>query len=47
MIRVENLTRYYHTLCAVDRISFTVQPGDLGSVANGPENHHTAHADRF
>jgi ABC-2 type transport system ATP-binding protein len=29
MIRVENLTRYYHTLCAVDRISFTVQQGEI------------------
>jgi ABC-2 type transport system ATP-binding protein len=29
MIRVENLTRYYHTLCAVDRISFTVQRGEI------------------
>jgi ABC-2 type transport system ATP-binding protein len=29
MIQVENLTRYYHTLCAVDRISFNVQKGEI------------------
>jgi ABC-2 type transport system ATP-binding protein len=29
MIRVENLTRYFHSLCAVERISFTVQKGEI------------------
>jgi gliding motility-associated transport system ATP-binding protein len=29
MIRVENLTRYYHSLCAVDRISFNVRQGEI------------------
>ena len=29
MIQVENLTKYYHTLCAVDRINFDVQKGEI------------------
>jgi len=29
MIHVENLTRYYRDLCAVDRISFDVKPGEI------------------
>ena len=29
MIRVENLTKYYNDVCAVDRISFNVQKGEI------------------
>ncbi len=29
MIRVENLTKYYHDLCAVDQIRFEVQKGEV------------------
>ncbi|MDX1707201.1 MAG: ATP-binding cassette domain-containing protein [Desulfobacterales bacterium] len=29
MIQVENLTKYYHTLCAVDRINFNIQKGEI------------------
>jgi ABC-2 type transport system ATP-binding protein len=29
MIRVENLTKNFNTLCAVDRISFNVQKGEI------------------
>ena len=29
MIQVENLTKYYNDLCAVDHISFALQPGEI------------------
>ncbi|MDJ0984766.1 MAG: ATP-binding cassette domain-containing protein [Desulfobacterales bacterium] len=29
MIQVENLTKYYHTLCAVDQINFEIQKGEI------------------
>jgi ABC-2 type transport system ATP-binding protein len=29
MIQVENLTKYYHTLCAVDQINFDIQKGEI------------------
>ena len=29
MIRVEQLTKYYHDLCAVDQISFHIQKGEI------------------
>jgi ABC-2 type transport system ATP-binding protein len=29
MIQIENLTKYYHDLCAVDQISFDVQKGEI------------------
>jgi gliding motility-associated transport system ATP-binding protein len=29
MIHVENLTKYYHTLCAVDQINFDIQKGEI------------------
>ena len=29
MIHVENLTKYYKELCAVDRINFDVQKGEI------------------
>ena len=29
MIHVENLTKYYRDLCAVDRINFDVQKGEI------------------
>jgi ABC-2 type transport system ATP-binding protein len=29
MIQVENLTKYYHTLCAVDQISFNIEKGEI------------------
>jgi len=29
MIRVENLTKYYDDVCAVDRISFNVHQGEI------------------
>jgi ABC-2 type transport system ATP-binding protein len=29
MIQVENLTKYYHDLCAVDAISFEIQKGEI------------------
>ena len=29
MIHVENLTKYYHTLCAVDQINLKVQRGEI------------------
>ena len=29
MIEVENLTKYYHTLCAVDQINFDIQKGEI------------------
>lgn len=29
MIHVENLTKYYHTLCAVDHINFDIQKGEI------------------
>jgi ABC-2 type transport system ATP-binding protein len=29
MIHVENLTKYYHTLCAVDRINLDIQKGEI------------------
>ncbi|MGD8664925.1 MAG: ATP-binding cassette domain-containing protein [Desulfobacterales bacterium] len=29
MIQVENLTKYYHSLCAVDQISFNIEKGEI------------------
>jgi ABC-2 type transport system ATP-binding protein len=29
MIEVKNLTKYYHTLCAVDQINFDIQKGEI------------------
>lgn len=29
MIQVENLTKYYHTLCAVDQVNFDIQKGEI------------------
>ena len=29
MIQVENLTKFYHTLCAVDQINFEIQKGEI------------------
>jgi ABC-2 type transport system ATP-binding protein len=29
MIQVENLTKYYHTLCAVDQINFNIEKGEI------------------
>jgi ABC-2 type transport system ATP-binding protein len=29
MIRIENLTKYYHTLCAVDQINLDVEKGEI------------------
>jgi ABC-2 type transport system ATP-binding protein len=29
MIHVENLTKYYHTLCAVDQINFNIEKGEI------------------
>ncbi len=29
MIQVENLTKYYHSLCAVDQINFDIQKGEI------------------
>ena len=29
MIHVENLTKYYHDLCAVDNISFDIRRGEI------------------
>ena len=29
MIQVENLTKYYHALCAVDQINFEIQKGEI------------------
>ncbi|MGD9078165.1 MAG: ATP-binding cassette domain-containing protein [Desulfobacterales bacterium] len=29
MIQVENLTKYYHALCAVDQINFDIQKGEI------------------
>jgi ABC-2 type transport system ATP-binding protein len=29
MIHVENLTKYYHTLCAVDQINLDIQKGEI------------------
>jgi ABC-2 type transport system ATP-binding protein len=29
MIQVKNLTKYYHTLCAVDQINFDIQKGEI------------------
>ena len=29
MIQVENLTKYFHTLCAVDRINFDIRKGEI------------------
>ncbi len=29
MIQVENLTKYYHTLCAVDQVNFEIQKGEI------------------
>ena len=29
MIHVENLTKYYHTLCAVNQINLDVQKGEI------------------
>jgi ABC-2 type transport system ATP-binding protein len=29
MIHVENLTKYYHTLCAVDQINFAIEKGEI------------------
>jgi len=29
MIQVENLTKYYHRLCAVDQIHFDIQKGEI------------------
>ena len=29
MIKVTNLTKYYHTLCAVDQINFDIQKGEI------------------
>lgn len=29
MIQVENLTKYYHSLCAVDQINFNIQKGEI------------------
>ena len=29
MIQVENLTKYYHRLCAVDRINFNIEKGEI------------------
>ena len=29
MIEVKNLTKYYHTLCAVDQINFNIQKGEI------------------
>ena len=29
MIQVENLTKYYHTLCAVDQINFKIEKGEI------------------
>ena len=29
MIQVENLTKYYHALCAVDQINFNIEKGEI------------------
>lgn len=29
MIEIQDLTKYYHDFCAVDRISLSVRPGEI------------------